>query len=81
MAETTRQIEDGPVPTAHKEGRQMKTYNIVCIFIMAFASIAMGYSASIIATTLGKSLLSTETHERLLTHLQLSQHSSHTSGS
>lgn len=38
----------------HLKGRQFRPYNIVVVLAMSFASIAMGYSASIIATTLGK---------------------------
>jgi membrane glycosyltransferase len=53
MADVVHEIEQGPVPTAHKQGRQFRTYNVLVIFAMSFASIAMGFSASVIATTLG----------------------------
>ena len=38
----------------HVKGRQFRPYNILVVLAMSFASIAMGFSASIIATTLGK---------------------------
>lgn len=41
----------------HVKGRQFRPYNIAVILTMAFASIAMGFSASIIATTLGEQWL------------------------
>lgn len=44
--------EDGQ--RGHVRGRQFRPYNIAVVLAMAFASIAMGWSASVIATTLGK---------------------------
>ena len=44
-------VEQGPA--GHVRGRQFRAYNIAVVLAMAFASIAMGWSASIIATTLG----------------------------
>lgn len=41
----------------HVKGRQFRTYNILVVLAMSFASIAMGFSASIIATTLGESAI------------------------
>lgn len=38
----------------HSHGRQFRAYNIMVVLAMAFASIAMGWSASIISTTLGR---------------------------
>lgn len=38
----------------HGGGRQFRTYNVMVIFAMSFASIAMGYSANIISTTLAQ---------------------------
>ncbi|ERS95332.1 hypothetical protein HMPREF1624_08210 [Sporothrix schenckii ATCC 58251] len=38
----------------HGKGRQFRAYNVMVIFAMSFASIAMGYSASIIGTTLAQ---------------------------
>ncbi|CAK7212829.1 hypothetical protein SBRCBS47491_001597 [Sporothrix bragantina] len=38
----------------HGSGRQFRMYNVMVIFAMSFASIAMGYSASIIGTTLAQ---------------------------
>ena len=37
----------------HVHKRQFKYYNIIVIAAMSFASMGMGYSASIIGTTLG----------------------------
>jgi hypothetical protein len=37
----------------HVHKRQFKHYNIMAIAAMCFASMGMGYSASIIGTTLG----------------------------
>ena len=41
------------VHVEHVQKRQYKYYNIMVIAAMSFASIGMGYSASIIGTTLG----------------------------
>jgi hypothetical protein len=41
------------VHVEHVQKRQFKYYNIVVIGAMCFASMGMGYSASIIGTTLG----------------------------
>jgi hypothetical protein len=41
------------VRVKHTKKRQFKLYNVLVILAMSFASIGMGYSASIIATTLG----------------------------
>ncbi|CAK7199700.1 hypothetical protein SEUCBS139899_002383 [Sporothrix eucalyptigena] len=38
----------------HDGGRQFRAYNVAVIFAMSFASIAMGYSANIISTTLAQ---------------------------
>ena len=42
------------VHVAHTKKRQFRLYNVLVILGMAFASVGMGYSASIIATTLGQ---------------------------
>ena len=39
------------IHVAHVKHRQFRLYNVLVIFAMAFASMAMGYSACIIATT------------------------------
>ena len=39
------------VHVAHVKHRQFRLYNVLVILAMAFGSMAMGYSASIIATT------------------------------
>lgn len=41
------------VHVEHVQKRQFKYYNIMVIGAMCFASMGMGYSASIIGTTLG----------------------------
>ena len=41
------------VHVEHVHKRQFKHYNIMVIAAMCFASMGMGYSASIIGTTLG----------------------------
>lgn len=45
----------------HVQKRQFKYYNLMVIGAMSFASMGMGYSASIIGTTLGESLFSIKT--------------------
>ena len=40
--------------TEHSKRRQFRPYNVLVIFAMSFGSISMGYSASIIGSTLGK---------------------------
>ncbi|OAA60210.1 General substrate transporter [Niveomyces insectorum RCEF 264] len=40
--------------TAHTTKRQFRTYNLLVILAMAFGSVAMGYSGSIIGTTLAQ---------------------------
>ncbi|KAK6373317.1 hypothetical protein LTS17_008337 [Exophiala oligosperma] len=43
-----------PVVTEHVASRQFQFYNVAVILFMGFASVAMGYSASIIGTTLAQ---------------------------
>jgi len=45
------------VHVEHVHKRQFKHYNIMVIGAMCFASMGMGYSASIIGTTLGINLV------------------------
>lgn len=45
-----------PVVTEHVASRQFQFYNVAVILFMGCASVAMGYSASIIGTTLGRCL-------------------------
>jgi hypothetical protein len=49
MANGTMQHELGS-----PKGRQFRSYNIVVILAMSFGSIAMGYSGSIIGSTLAQ---------------------------
>jgi hypothetical protein len=43
----------GQVHVEHVQKRQFRYYNLMVIGAMCFASMGMGYSASIIGTTLG----------------------------
>lgn len=45
---------EATVQHVHQQGkRQFRAYNVMVVFAMGLGSISMGYSASVIGTTLG----------------------------